>query len=201
MNYYNMNRKKLVEILIQKDEMLQKLRLENKKLNYLVSTDSMTGVLNRKSGLGLLERELKLAKDIDKNLIISFIDVDGLKIINDTFGHEQGDKLLISVAEILKKSIRKTDFAIRMGGDEFLVVFPKTTMKEVNTVWGRIIKLVEESNKNNEKYNLSLSYGIYEYSKETEKKLTSKELIKMADTEMYRIKRGKKRNYAINVEK
>ena len=133
MNYYNMSREKLIEILIQKDEMLQKLRLENKKLNYLVSIDSMTGVLNRKSGLGLLERELKLAKDNDENLIISFIDVDGLKIINDTFGHEQGDKLLISVAEILKKSIRKTDFAIRMGGDEFLVVFPKTTMKEVNT--------------------------------------------------------------------
>ena len=154
MNYYNMSREKLIEILIQKDEMLQKLRLENKKLNYLVSIDSMTGVLNRKSGLGLLERELKLAKDNDKNLVISFIDVDGLKIINDTFGHEQGDKLLISVAEILKKSIRKTDFAIRMGGDEFLVVFPKTTMKEVNTVWGRIIKLIEESNKNNEKYNL-----------------------------------------------
>ena len=168
-----MSREKLIEILIQKDEMLQKLRLENKKLNYLVSIDSMTGVLNRKSGLGLLERELKLAKDNDENLVISFIDVDGLKIINDTFGHEQGDKLLISVAEILKKSIRKTDFAIRMGGDEFLVVFPKTTMKEVNTVWGRIIKLVEESNKNNEKYNLSFSYGFYEYSKETEKKLTS----------------------------
>ncbi|WP_159314374.1 GGDEF domain-containing protein, partial [Klebsiella pneumoniae] len=127
--------------------MLEKLRLENKKLNYLVSIDSMTGVLNRKSGLGLLERELKLAKDNDENLVISFIDVDGLKIINDTFGHEQGDKLLISVAEILKESIRKTDFAIRMGGDEFLVVFPKTTMKEVNTVWGRIIKLIEESNK------------------------------------------------------
>lgn len=201
MNYYNMDRQKLIEILIQKDEMLQKLRLENKKLNYLVSIDSMTGVLNRKSGLGLLERELKLAKDNDKNLVISFIDVDGLKIINDTFGHEQGDKLLISVAEILKESIRKTDFAIRMGGDEFLVVFPKTTMKEVNTVWGRIIKLIEESNKNNEKYNLSLSYGFYEYSKETEKKLTSKDLIRMADREMYRIKRGKKRKYAINVEK
>jgi len=200
-NYYNMDRQKLIEILMHKDDMLQKLRLENKKLNYLVSTDSMTGVLNRKSGLGLLERELKLAKDNDENLVISFIDVDGLKIINDTFGHEQGDKLLISVAEILKESIRKTDFAIRMGGDEFLVVFPKTTMKEVNTVWERIIKLVEESNKNNEKYNLSLSYGFYEYSKETEEKLTSKDLIRMADREMYRIKRGKKRNYAINVEK
>lgn len=199
MNYYNMDRKKLIEILIHKDDMLQKLRLENRKLKCLVDIDSMTGVLNRKSGLELLERELKLAKDNDKNLVISFIDVDELKIINDTFGHEQGDKLIISVAEILKGSIRKTDFVIRMGGDEFLVVFPKTSMKEVNTVWGRIIKSVEESNKNNKKYNLSLSYGFYEYSKKTEKKLTSKELIKMADREMYKVKRRKKRNYSINV--
>ncbi|WP_434799205.1 GGDEF domain-containing protein [Terrisporobacter vanillatitrophus] len=201
MNYDNMNREKLIEILIHKEDMLQKLWLENKKLNYFASIDAMTGVLNKKSGLELLEREFKLSNSNDKNMVICFIDVDGLKIINDTFGHEEGDKLLISTAKILKESIRKTDFVIRMGGDEFLVVFPKTTMKEVNTVWGRILKLVEEINKNNEKYNLSFSYGFYEYGKETEKNLTSKELIKRADTEMYRIKRGKKRNYAINVEK
>lgn len=196
-----MNKEKIIEILIQKDDMLRKLWLENKKLNYLASTDAMTGVLNRKSGLEMLEREFKLSNINNKNLVICFVDVDGLKIINDTFGHEEGDKLLMSAAKILKESIRKTDFVIRMGGDEFLVVFPETTMKEANKVWGRILKLVEEINKNNEKYNLSLSSGFYEYTKETEKKLTINELIKKADVEMYKVKRERRRIYAINVEK
>lgn len=196
-----MNKEKLIEILIQQDDMLRKLWLENKKLNCLASIDAMTGVLNRKSGLEMLEREFKLSNINDKNLVICFVDVDGLKIINDTFGHEEGDKLLISVAQILKESIRKTDFVIRMGGDEFLVVFPETAMKEANKAWGRILKLVEEINKDNEKYNLSLSYGFYESSKELEKNLTINELIKRADIEMYKVKRERRRIFTINVEK
>lgn len=187
-----MNKENLIELLIQKDELLQKLWLENKNLNYLASIDVMTGVLNRKSGLELLEREFKLSNINNENLVICFIDVDGLKIINDTFGHEEGDKLLISAAQILKESIRKTDFVIRMGGDEFLVVFPETSIKEVNKLQERILKLIEEINKNNEKYNLSLSCGFYEYSKKTEKKLTINELIKSADKEMYKVKREKR---------
>lgn len=201
MNYDNMNREKLIEMLIHKEDMLQKLLLENKNLNHFASIDAMTGALNKKSGLELLEREFKLSNSNDKNMVICFVDVDGLKIINDTFGHEEGDKLLISTSKLLKESIRKTDFVIRMGGDEFLVIFPKATMKEVRIVWERVIKLIEEINKNNKKYNLSLSYGFYEYSKKTEKKLTSNEIIKMADKEMYKIKRRKKKNYAMNVEK
>lgn len=201
MNYDNMSKEKIIEILIQKDDMLRKLWEENKKLNYLASIDAMTGALNRKSGLELLEREFKLLNINNENLVICFVDVDGLKIINDTFGHEEGDKLLINATKILKESIRKTDFVIRMGGDEFLVVFPETSMKEANKVWGRILKSVEEINKDNEKYNLSLSYGFYEYSKETEKKLTINELIKRADMEMYKVKRKRRRNFGINVEK
>jgi len=196
-----MSKEKLAEILIQKDDMIRKLWLENKKLNYLANIDGMTGVLNKKSGLGFLEREFKLSKSNDKNLVVCFIDVDGLKTINDTFGHEEGDKLLISVAKILKEGIRKTDFVVRMGGDEFLVVFPETAMKEANKAWGRILKLVEEINNNEEKCDLSLSYGFYEYSKKIEEKLSVNEIIKSADIEMYNMKREKRRICGINVEK
>lgn len=200
MNYKNISKEKLIEILIHKDDMLRRLWRKNKRLNYLASIDAMTGVLNRKSGLELLKREVKLSNINDKNLVVCFVDIDGLKIINDTFGHEEGDKLLISAAKILKESIRKTDFVIRMGGDEFLVVFPETSMKEANKAWRRILKSVKEINKDNKKYNLSFSYGFYEYSKETEKKLTVNELIKRADIEMYKVKK-KRRIFAINVEK
>lgn len=201
MNYNNMSKEKLIEILIQKDNMLEKLRAENEELNYWANIDAMTGVLNKKSGLEVLEREFELSNNSRDNLVICFIDVDGLKIVNDTFGHKEGDKLLINITKILKESIRKTDFVIRMGGDEFLVVFPQMTIKEVNNVLERVLVLLDEINNANEKYNLSISYGFYQYERETKKELTINELIKRADAEMYKMKREKRRNYTKNVEK
>lgn len=195
-----MNKEKLIEILMEKDKILRELRVENKKLNYLASIDAMTGVLNRKSGLELLEKKFNICNINNRNIVVCYVDVDKLKYINDAFGHEEGDKLLINVASILKNSIRKTDFVIRMGGDEFLVVFPQTTMKEANKVWYRILKNVEESNESNEKYNLSLSYGFYEYGNEIENKLTVNDLIRRADIEMYKIKMSKKRILMIDIE-
>lgn len=193
MNYNNISKERLIEILIQKDDMLEELRLENEKLSYLANIDGMTGVLNKKSGLGFLEREFKLSQSNNKNLVVCFIDVDGLKTINDNFGHGEGDKLLTCIAKILKEGIRKTDFVIRMGGDEFLIVFPETTMQEVNKAWGRVLRSLDEINKNNEKYNLSISYGFYEYIKKMEEKLSTSEIIKNADIEMYKMKREKRR--------
>ncbi|MBN7575342.1 hypothetical protein C1H57_09175 [Clostridium sp. 2-1] len=82
----------------------------------------------------MLSEEFYSSKSNGKNIVLCFVDVDRLKIANDTFGHEEGDNLLINVTNILKESIRKTDFIIRLGGDEFLIVFPNITMKEVNNV-------------------------------------------------------------------
>lgn len=190
-----MDKEELIKILIQKDEILKRLYLEKEKLNYYAGTDAMTGTLNRRSGLSLLNKELNLSKNNSKNLVVCFIDVDKLKRINDAFGHEEGDKVLIKVAKTLKESVRKTDFVIRMGGDEFLIVFPETTMKEANKVWYRISRRVEDLNKYSHNYNLSLSYGFYEYSKETQKKICINDLIKKADAEMYKEKLKKRRNF------
>ena len=188
MNYENMEKETLVKILRQKDDMLKRLYLEKEKLNYYARTDVMTEVLNRRSGLELLGKEFDLSKINGKNLVVCFVDVDRLKMINDAFGHEEGDKVLISVAKILREIIRKTDFVIRMGGDEFLVVFPQITMKEVNKAWYRVCRMIEEVNINNDNYNLSLSYGFYEYSKEIQKEMSINDLIKKADAEMYKRK-------------
>lgn len=190
-----MDKKMLIKILRQKDDMLKKLCLEKEKLNYYANTDAMTGVLNRRSGLKLLDKGLNLSKINDRDMVVCFIDIDRLKIINDTFGHEEGDKLLINTARILKESIRKTDFVIRMGGDEFLVVFPETTMKEINKIWHRIYVKIEEINKNSSKYNLSLSCGFYEYKKEGQSEMTASDLIKNADFKMYNKKLNKKEKF------
>lgn len=183
-----MDKEALVKILKQKDSMIKRLSSEKEKLNYYANIDAMTGVLNRRAGLKLLRRRVALLKDNDKNIVICFVDIDRLKIVNDTFGHEEGDKLIINAAKILKESVRKTDFIIRMGGDEFLVVFPRTKMKEVNAVWERICKRVEEVNKDNDIYELSLSYGFYEYGNYLKKDMSVSELIQKADEEMYKKK-------------
>ncbi|MDK2829650.1 MAG: hypothetical protein PWP67_2470 [Clostridium butyricum] len=188
MDYENIDKEALIKLLVQKDEILKRLYLEREQLNYYASTDDMTGVLNRRAGLELLSKEFYSSRSNGKNIVVCFVDIDKLKIINDTFGHEEGDKLLINATKILKESIRKTDFIIRMGGDEFLIVFPRTTMKEVNGIWYEICKSVEKFNKSNDSYNLSLSYGFYEYSQEIKKEMSINELIRNADMEMYKNK-------------
>jgi diguanylate cyclase (GGDEF)-like protein len=187
-NFENMDKETLIKILIQKENILQKLYLEKERLNYYASTDAMTGLLNRRSGLESLDKVFNFSKINDEKFVICFVDVDKLKIVNDTFGHEEGDKLLINLGKILTESIRKTDFVIRMGGDEFLVVFPKTTIKEANGAWHRICKRIEQTNKNSHNYNLSLSHGFYEYNNELHKEMSINDLIKKADAEMYKKK-------------
>lgn len=188
MNYKDMDKETLIKILSQKDDMLKRVCLEKEKLNYYASTDVMTGALNRRAGLELLGKEVNNSKINGKNMVVCFVDVDRLKLINDTFGHGEGDKVLISVSKILRESITKTDFVIRMGGDEFLVVFPETTMKEVNKAWYKICRRVEVSNTRSDNYNLSLSYGFYEYSQDMKNTMSINELIGKADAEMYKNK-------------
>lgn len=190
MDYEKMDREMLIEILRNQNNMLEKLCLENKKLSYYARTDAMTGVLNRRSGLELLDKEFNSSRINNRNLVVCFVDIDRLKVINDTFGHEEGDKLLTSVGRILKEGIRKTDFVVRMGGDEFLVVFPETTMKEANKVWYRICKKVDEVNQGIGNYKLSLSYGFYEYGKDRD--ISVNDLVKKADMDMYKEKMKKR---------
>lgn len=183
-----MDKETLIKILRDKDSIIKRLYSVKEKLNYFASVDAMTGALNRRSGLEFLDKEFNLSKTNDKNLVICFADVDRLKMINDTFGHEEGDKILICVSEILRESIRKTDFVIRMGGDEFLIEFPETTMKEANKVLSRICRRVEMFNKNSDNYNLSLSYGSYEYNKWKQRGMSINDLIQKADVEVYKRK-------------
>jgi diguanylate cyclase (GGDEF)-like protein len=192
-DYEDMNKETLIKILREKDAVLEKLYMEREKLNYYASTDVMTGVLNRRSGLELLDKELNLSKIGNINLIICFVDVDELKTVNDNFGHQEGDKILINTAKILKDSIRRTDFVIRMGGDEFLVVFPGVTMEEVHKIWHRIEEKLKACNENNGNYNFSLSCGLCECRKGMQCEMSVEDLIKNADFEMYKEKLQKKK--------
>lgn len=127
---------------------------QEEKLEYLSFHDGLTGLYNR----SYFEEEL-LRLDTKRQLPLGFImgDLNGLKIINDTFGHKEGDIILKNAAEILKKVCRSDDIIARWGGDEFVVLLPKTTGNDAEEIIKRI-KI--ESNKSvNQKIPLSISLG------------------------------------------
>lgn len=106
--------------------------IKEKKIEYISCHDALTGLYNR----SYFETQHK-ALDTDENLPISVIvcDVDGLKLINDAFGHAAGDQMLMTAANLLKEVSREKDVAIRTGGDEFCVFFPQTGSEEIEGIF------------------------------------------------------------------
>lgn len=165
------------------------------KIKYYSEFDGLTKVYNRRAGLYKLE---KLLSNNHKNLPISlcFIDINGLKQVNDILGHDFGDQLIISVVDVIKAIIKKDDFLVRMGGDEFLIVLNGIDVYESEKIWIRIKNAYDQININeNRPYLISVSHGIV--SKNTPKKSELDNLIKLADEKMYKEKHLLKENLNI----
>lgn len=165
---------------------LDKLKYDKLKERNIM--DPLTEIYNRGSGIRFLKEQLEICKKSDKELTICFIDINDLKVINDTLGHKQGDKLIKTIVESIKGNIRETDVISRLGGDEFIVIFPGCNMDYGERVLRRIkkelkgLKLFEEYD-----YNISFSYGFSEYDGNL--KITVEELLDNADKQMYLNKR------------
>lgn len=151
-----------------------------KQIRYLSFHDKLTGLYNR----AYLEEELKRL-DTGRQLPLSIVmgDSNGLKLINDTFGHAEGDKMLQKTAEILKSCTRKEDIIARWGGDEFLILLPKTTREKTVELVNRIRDKC--SMENTKKMPLSISLGIAIKEKTTRK---IKDVLKEAENNMYKHK-------------
>lgn len=108
----------------------------NKLERYLY--DHLTGALVRHSGLEKLQNQLKNAETDATIITICFLDINGLKEVNDTFGHESGDELIKLVADTVRMEVRHSDYLIRMGGDEFLIVFYDSDIDAAENIWNRI---------------------------------------------------------------
>jgi len=162
---------------------------ENKRLfeeiQRLAVTDSLTGLYNRHKLQDSLDTELERAKRYSRPLSVIMIDMDKLKVINDTSGHAAGDEALKLVARSIQRSIRKVDLGTRFGGDEFIVLLPEADREEAAAVAKRIreaILAVEfESGK------LSVSMGVVQWHSGFE---TSKDFVHAADEAMYLAKRS-----------
>ena len=161
------------------------------KLEKLSRIDSLTGCYNRGYGLGLLDRQIKLSHRSKSPLLLAFLDVDRFKSINDTFGHGEGDQVLKEVTGIFKSTLREIDIICRMGGDEFLLIFPDSALKEASLIKERLEeKLVQLNHTLNKPYKINLSIGLSCYDPANPH--SADELIRIADKKMYEDKKDKK---------
>lgn len=135
-------------------------KLYEERLKHYASTDTMTGTYNREWGTRIM-RDMVSNADAEKDAIsVVFLDVDGLKEINDTCGHEMGDEAIIKMVDVVRSCIRKSDFICRWGGDEFLLVL-ECTVENAHNVVANIYRKLEQFNEIGGKpYTLGFSYGI-----------------------------------------
>ena len=161
-------------------------------LESLTSTDELTGLLNRRGFMDGLGRALQSARRYNEEGVLSFIDLDGFKTINDTYGHQAGDMVLRRVGELLLSNVRKTDLVARLGGDEYAVLFIHA-VKQVGRKRAEILRqILNGSNLVYEGVSIPIraSIGSADYAGWSQ----PEDLLLKADRAMYREKNRRARN-------
>jgi len=157
-------------------------KLLEDRLKYMSLHDSLTGLHNR----AYFEEEMRrLESGRDDSVGIIVCDVDGLKLVNDTLGHENGDLLLMAAAGVIKDSFREGDIVARIGGDEFAVLLPNSKKKIIENACKRIQEAVAKHNAVNPELPLSISVG---FAARSDMSTSMSDLFKEADNKMYREK-------------
>jgi len=160
-------------------------------LRSLAVTDDLTGLYNRRGFALAAEQELRHAFRRKEELTLLFFDIDNLKMINDTFGHIEGDKVIKSAAMALRSIFRESDIVARWGGDEFVVLALDVPNGRVPVLLERLEKGLKQYNElNADSYALMFSLGIANY--DSEKPFNLSEMVRIADKMMYKDKQEKK---------
>jgi two-component system, cell cycle response regulator len=166
----------------------QRVQLELVNLSLV---DDLTGLYNRKGFLALAEHRLKLAYRTGEPFLVVFADLDGLKKINDTWGHQEGNRALVDAARILKDSFRQSDILARLGGDEFAAFIADAGEGSTNIVRQRVRSKLDFCRAGSERpYDLSFSIGIIPSHSTDHSDIET--LLGLADALMYQEKRNKR---------
>jgi diguanylate cyclase (GGDEF)-like protein len=153
------------------------------ELGSLALTDDLTGLYNRRGFMALGERQLKLGRRSGREMLLFVMDVDGMKQINDAFGHREGDLVLKRTAEAMEQTFRDSDVVARLGGDEFAVLAIEASGHSEATIKARLFECLKSICAKESRYRISLSLGLARFDAGS---LTSiGELMARADQAMY----------------
>jgi diguanylate cyclase (GGDEF)-like protein/PAS domain S-box-containing protein len=150
-------------------------------------TDELTGLRNRRGFLTLAQMEMALIRRTKRQMALFYIDLDGMKKINDSFGHQTGDLALQDIAQILRQTFRESDIVCRLGGDEFAILALETTGRPRKQIVRRLqAKIDSHNNTANRQYTIAVSVGMIHV--DSGSTITLEELMAQADAEMYQAK-------------
>ncbi len=169
-------------------KIIDKRKRMEEQLRRYATYDELTGAYNRRIAMTILEEKMKIAKRKKEPLSICFIDVNDLKLVNDTFGHQAGDDLLKTLTNTVKENTRESDVICRMGGDEFLIILPECSVENADSIWQKVKKTLDKMNSSDKKmYKIIVSHGCVQYDYQ----FSSDEFISEADKKMYLEKKKK----------
>jgi diguanylate cyclase (GGDEF)-like protein len=162
------------------------------ELQSLSLVDELTGIYNRRGFYWIARQQLKTARRMELGMYCLFIDVDGLKKINDILGHQLGDEALADTARILKETFRESDVIGRLGGDEFAVLVMEAKENSDRAIISRLGERIAQTNAQSKKpYLISLSVGIYHCEPKSNESID--DLVKRSDALMYEDKKAKRK--------
>ena len=167
---------------------IRKRKEKEEEIIYLNYHDSLTDLYNRRYFMQAGKKEIERSKRYNEQLSLMMIDIDHFKNVNDTYGHIIGDKVLKSLASLLKESIRNVDTVGRLGGEEFGIILPKSSLDKAKRVAERLRKNIEENifKFDEAKISITISIGITSYHQKTK---NMDNLIHKADLALYEAKK------------
>jgi diguanylate cyclase (GGDEF)-like protein len=173
-----------------------KQALLDRELRHLALTDELTCLYNWRGFFAAAAQQLKLAHRNSQSLLLLYCDVDNLKKINDSYGHQQGDLALIRTADALEKAFQDSDILARLGGDEFVVLASEASDQTKDVLLRRLEKTLKKSNAGESRYQLSLSVGVARL--DPKRAVSLGELTAQADEAMYEQKRNHQESFNSN---
>ncbi len=165
---------------------IAELEAKVEQLDLLAHQDPLVNLPNRRGFMRELERLIDRARRYEEHSAMLFVDLDGLKMINDTFGHKAGDEALIQVAQLLVGGLRRSDVVARIGGDEFAILLSHTDETSAHDTAGRLVDKIADCDfmHDGDPLPLSVAIGVAAISGEDD----AQAIMARADEEMYRRK-------------
>jgi len=188
----------LIEAFVNQASMALHRHKAEDELRGLSLVDELTGLYNRRGFLTLAEQQLKISNRMQRPMLLLFVDLDYLKTINDTYGHQEGDKAINEIGRIMKRNFRDADIVARLGGDEFVVLVVEAGGATSDMLISRLQSTIDARNAcEGMQYQLSMSIGVELY--DPKHPCSIDELLQRADLSMYEQKRNRRQGLRTRV--